>query len=325
MTANDYAKRYNRARNERPFLTYQAMKRIHSIYREWGMTLAGIIREGDLSNGQLAFDTEADFQRALLEASAAIGDALRKEIPDLIASVAELSVAIETQFMVDAWADLGPKLTAEGLEGMFRLATERAIATSLYTPIGGQSFLSRVPNISKNFSDDVVSLVQAAIAQGRDVGKIASDINVFVKDGKAFTIQRWGEILEPQSAELLRRIKFDKVDYRALRLARTELGRALMETAKVNGLANPGGSGWWDWVRVNAIDWGCACPANAANSPYLFDDIPPYAHPNDMCYIRQRLKDGNLFRDQLKRWSNGESVPEIDAWYRTKYLPAQSA
>lgn len=301
------------------------MKRIHSVYREQGMIVASIIRDGELSGSQLTFTTEADFQRALLEASAVIGEALRKEIPDLINSVGELSIAIETEFMVDAWNELGPKLTAEGFESMFRLATDRAIATSLYTPFKGESFLSRVPNISKNFSDDIVSLVQAAIAQGRDLGKIASDINVFIKDGKAFTINRWGDILEPRSKELLKRIRFDKVDYRALRLARTELGRALEKTALDNGAANPGALDLYDWVRVNAIDWGCVCPGNAANGPYPRDEYPTDRHPNCFCYPRVRLKDGNLFRDQLKRWSNGESVPEIDAWYRSKYLPVQGA
>lgn len=301
------------------------MKRINAVYRDWGQKIAAILRDGSLSGSQLTFTTQQYFERALLEASAAIGDALRTEIPSLINSVGELSIAIETEFMVDAWGDLGSRLTADGLESMFRLATTRAIATSLSAPFKGETFLARVPNISKNFSDDVVSLVQAAIAQGRDLGKIAADVNVFVKDGKAFTIKRWGEILEPGSSALLKRIRFDKVDYRALRLARTELGRALEKTALNNGPMNPGAFDLYDWVRVNAIDWGCVCPDNAANGPYTRDEYPGDRHPNCFCYPRVRLKDGREFRDQLKRWANGESVPEIDAWYRSKYLPALGA
>jgi len=113
------------------------------------------------------------------------------------------------------------------------------------------------------------------------------------------------------------------VNYRDLRLARSELGRGLQETAKANGPNNPGGSGWYDWVRVNAIDWGCNCPANAANSPYRLEDFPPYDHPNDMCYCRQRMKDGNDFRRELETWTRGEPNADLDRWYRERYLPGQ--
>lgn len=106
-------------------------------------------------------------------------------------------------------------------------------------------------------------------------------------------------------------------------LVRSELGRGLQETAKANGPNNPGGSGWYDWVRINVIDWGCNCPSNAANGPYLLENFPPYDHPNCSCVCRQRMKDGNDFRRELEAWVNGEPNADLDRWYVEKYLPGQ--
>lgn len=323
MTQAEYQSAYAKARKLWPNLTAKTMRKIKVVYREQGEIISKIIASGTINNGALDQDTQRKLDHALLVASAEVGNVLREEIPALLTTAAGMGVAIETRFLTEAWGKLGPKLTESGIKSMFSKATEQAITQTLSTGLNGQSFWANVPNVSRYFSDDVVNMVRAALDQGRDAGKIAEDVNRFIKDGKRLTIKRWGENLEPGSKELLKRIKFDRVDYRALRLARSELGRGLMETAKANGLANPGGTGWWDWVRFNVIDWGCNCPANAANGPYEYDNIPPYDHPNCQCVIRQRLKDGNAFRDELKRWANGESVPELDEWYRKSYVGNQ--
>lgn len=323
MTQAEYQSAYARARKLWPNLTAKTMRKIKSVYREQGRIFASIIASGTITNGTLDQDTQRKLDHALLVASAEVGNVLREEIPALLTTAAAMGVAIETRFLTEAWGTLGPRLSESGIKSMFFRVTEQAITQSLSTGLGGQSFWANVPNVSRYFSDDVVNMVGAALGQGRDVGKIAEDVTKYIKDGKLLTIKRWGEILNSESKELLKRIRFDQVDYRALRLARSELGRGLMETAKANGLANPGGTGWWDWVRFNVIEWGCNCPANAANGPYEYDNIPPYDHPNDQCIIRQRMKDGNTFRNELKRWANGESVPELDEWYRSKYVGNQ--
>lgn len=323
MTAAEYIAALNRARNQRPTLTAATMRKIRAIYREQGQKVAAIIREGGKDGDQLDRETHHKVDQALLEGSAAVGQVLRDEIPALIASVAALSIDIETRFMWDAWNENGEQITEAGLRKMFKVYSDKAIQASMTEIIKGENFLMRVPNISRYFSDDVVSMVQAALAQGRDVGKIAADVNVFIKDGKQLTISRWGDILEPRSSELLKRIRFDKVDYRALRLARTELGRALEKTALTNGAINPGALDLYDWVRVNAIDWGCVCPGNAANGPYPRAEYPTDRHPSCFCYPRVHLRDGTEFRDELKRWANRESVPALDSWFRGTYLPAQ--
>lgn len=324
MTSESYISAYAKERKNWPQLTNATRKKIKAQYIAAAKNIADIIREGSLVDGQLDGATQRRLDQAILEGSQAIGDAMRSEISALLTTAAAGYVAIETAFVADAFRDLTERVTKDGIEKMFAKVARETVQRSLNSPLAadGMVFWSRVPNISKEFGDDVVNMVRAAINEGRDLGKIAADINKYVKDGKAGTIHRWGEVIEPDSKRLLKRVP-EQVDYRALRLARSELGRGLQETTKANGPNNPGGSGWYDWVRINVIDWGCVCPSNAANGPYQLGDIPGYAHPHCQCFIRQRMKDGNDFRSELEAWSRGEPNETLDKWYREKYLPNQ--
>jgi len=325
MTASEYVSRYGKERKQWPQLTNATRKKIKAEYIAAAKAIADIIRDGELVNGELSFDTQRKLDQAILEGSRAIGDAMREHIPALLTTAAAGYVAIETAFVADAFSDMTSLVTKDGIEKMFAKVARETVQRSLNMPFytrnkagvmvsDGLVFWSRVPNISKEFGDDVVNLVRAAINEGRDLGKIAADINKYVKDGKTGTIHRWGEVIEPDSKRLLRRVP-EQVDYRALRLARSELGRGLQETAKANGPNNPGGSGWYDWVRINVIDWGCACPSNAANGPYQVDNIPQYDHPN--CHPEGTMVMTNRGEIPIKTVLPGDFVVSHDGtWNR---------
>jgi len=322
MNKAEYISAYAKARRQWPFLTAKAMKAIHAAYTEAGRKIADAIRDGELADGALSFETQQAVDRAILEGSAAIGEAIREGVPKLLTTAAKGYAAIETGYLVAALGDAAGKITAEGVGKMFEKVSADSVLRSLNT-VGadGRIFWGRVPNVSRYFGDDVVNMVRAAINEGRDLGKVAADVNKYIKDGKAGTIHRWGAI-EPDSAKLLKRVP-EHVDYRALRLARTELGRGIEATALQNGLTNPGSTGLYDWVRVNSIDWGCTCPTNAANGPYTYDNYPTDRHPNCFCFPRPVMKNGSDFRKELQDWANGEANTGLDSWYTGTYLPAQ--
>lgn len=322
MTSAEYSSLYAQLKRKYPGLTQKAMAVIRKAMAEAGRKVADILREGTLDGSGLSWETQRQIDQSLLESSQDIADSMRTSIPELLATAGGLSVAVEVAFLSEAMAKVS-KVSLEGLQKLFEKTMGQAVQSSLnFVGPDGFSLWGRIPNVSSQFGDDIVNLVRAAIDQGRDLGKIAADVNKYIKDGKASTIHRWGENIKPDSARLLRRVP-ERVDYRALRLARSELGRGLMETAKANGQANPGATGWYDWVRLNSIDWGCECPNNQANSPYLLADFPAYSHPNCSCTCRAVLKDGAEFREDLKAWANGESSPDLESWYQSTYLPAQ--
>jgi len=208
LTQSEYVAKYAAARKQWPQLTNATRKKIKAEYIAAGLAIAAIIREGELVNGELSFDTQRRLDQAILEGSQAIGDAMRTEIPSLLTTAAAGYVAIETAFVADAFRDLTERVTKDGIEKMFAKVARETVQKALNSPLAadGLVFWSRVPNISKEFGDDVVNLVRAAINEGRDLGKIAADINKYVKDGKAGTIHRWGEVIEPDSKRLLRRV-----------------------------------------------------------------------------------------------------------------------
>lgn len=324
MTAEDYRKALVQARDNWPKLTAPTKRKIRAAYVKAGRDIAEVLRNGTLVDGQLDAATQRAFDQAVLVASSEIAEAMRTEIPAMILTGALALSAIEAELLTSSFGGVfGRGVTPEGIARAFDKVARDTVTKSLSTILDdGYNFWGRVPNVSRDFGDDVVNLVRAAIDQGRDLGKIAADVNVYIKDGKAFTIKRWGENLAPRSSELLRRIRFDRVDYRALRLVRSEFGRGLMEEGKEFGTNNPACSGWFDWVRVNTIEYGCECPANAAGSPYLLENFPPYAHPNCGCMCRPVLKNLTDFKRDLRAWVNGEPNAELDGWITGTYRSA---
>lgn len=322
MTQAEYQAEYSRQRRQWPFMTAKTMKAIHAAYAEAGRKIADIIRNGELVDGALSFDTQRQVDQAILEGSRAIGDAMRDGIPALLTTGALGYAAIETAYLVDALGDASGKITAAGVEKLFTATSEASVLRSLNTVTDGQIFWSRVPNIAKQYGPDMVNFVRAGINEGLDLAKIAKGVTDYTAYGKIRAAKRWGENLKIGSKALLRRCP-ETIDYRALRLARSELGRGLQVTAREMGNNNPGCTGFFKWVRINSLDYGCVCPDYAAHEPYAYSDVPSYPHPNCMCIVRPVLKDGNEFRNDLQRWVNGEQNETLDKWYTEKYLPKQ--
>ncbi len=325
MTQTDYQKRYAEARRTWPTLTAKTRRKIKQAYTSAGELIAEVLRNGAIdASGNLDFETQRELEVAIMEGSAEIGRSIRENVPELVLAGSLTLTAIDSAFLTEAMEKAGvTKVGTKGIASLFDRVASSTVNSSLnFVRADGYNFWGRIPNISKLFGDDAVNFVRAGISQGRDLGKLAVDVTKYIQDGKKQTVHRWGDVIEPDSKRLLKRVP-ESVDYRALRLARSELGRAVQETGKEAGRNNPGALDLYDWIRINTQIHDCVCPDNAANGPYKYVDIPGYAHPNCYCIIRVRLRDGNDFREELKRWSNGEPNERLDAWYQSTYLPAQ--
>ena len=179
----------------------------------------------------------------------------------------------------------------------------------------GYTYSQRIWNVGIEYQNDIKRLISTDLALNRDLVETAKDLQAYVK-GKPQLAKRWGDLIEGNKA-LFRRLR--NVDYRALRLVRSELYASLQSVSALSGAVNPGCSGWYDWIRQSTIDWGCNCPDNAAGSPYMLNDLPGYDHPNCYCIIRPRLRNRKGFVNDLTNWSNGASVDYIDDWYYNYY------
>ncbi|MDR1952371.1 MAG: hypothetical protein LBQ37_02505 [Elusimicrobiota bacterium] len=163
----------------------------------------------------------------------------------------------------------------------------------------------------KNAEEQILNTIWAARAQGRDLAKVAKDLEGLIA-GKEKILGSWGK-LKPGTAEYVKRLGKAGIDYRALRITRTEAYRAMNDSIKEADKLNPATTGKFDWILTPSRDeWNCACEDYAAGGPYTEAGLPIIpAHPNCTCQIRPVLKDWEEFKKEVMR---GEGLSDLTDW-----------
>jgi hypothetical protein len=178
--------------------------------------------------------------------------------------------------------------------------------------------LDKKPGLAQRWVTDAKNVVTLGLAQGRDVLKIAQDLMIYSAQGKTKLMQRYGELVRG-TAKFAKRIpKF--VDWRALRIARSELYVSLQDASKIQGKLNPAVL-MYIWNLTAGAVHKCICPDLAANSPYPENEIPDFPHSNCLCWISHQILSRTRFVDDLVDWGKGVSIPYLDNWYNQYYLP----
>jgi hypothetical protein len=99
------------------------------------------------------------------------------------------------------------------------------------------------------------------------------------------------------------------IDYRTMRIMRTETAAALAD--RQEGIARNSDicTGKVDWVLQKGRDgWNCNCAEYAAEGPYDVDNLPgPIPnHPNCNCQLRPHLKSDAEIREEFRRRTAAE-------------------
>ena len=103
----------------------------------------------------------------------------------------------------------------------------------------GLGLSDRIWRVGIDYKTQISRVISAGFAQGRDPAKIARDIRGYIKEGKEYLAKSYGPKLKQGTREFFSRIR-KSVDYRALRLVRSELYMSLQDAALLSGKANPG-------------------------------------------------------------------------------------
>jgi hypothetical protein len=316
VTSAEYQQAYIRARKQWPNLTRQAMIELRRTYQAAGRLAAAAVR--DSTRAGLSSITSAQYsqlQRQLMEGVNRINVALAAKAPAVVKTGFQTYAKIETRYLIDSVRRAGatqaipPVLIRQFYVGLSNRVVEDVIRRVFSN---GYSFSTRVWNAAMDFNTQINQVVSTGLAMNRDVVSIARDINVYVREGKFSVMKRYGSLIRGQS-DFTRRIRL-KVDYRALRLVRSELGASLQNASVQMGELNPASTHIYDWVRVNTEEWNCVCPELEENSPYRTESVPGYPHSNCMCQVRPRLMNNNVFVADLQRWVAGADVPYIGDW-----------
>lgn len=307
MTKNEYTQAYINARKKTIRLMRIVKAEIAKMYKIKGDELAKLLNDKQLD----ALD------KALAKTASEIATETGEYAAVTVKRGVEISAGIHEQYL----ADLLPfgNVTADGIKAMFLQAVD-ILTASMTIRIweDGYTFSERIWRVGEKWQDDIKRIVTIGLRNSRPVEDIAQDIQVYIKDGKIKLAKRYGQ-LDPTSRQFFERIG-SKVDYRALRLVRSELYASLQEADALMGKINPGCNGLYEWVMEQGRQhWSCGCPDNAANGPYEYTALPDFPHPNCRCQVRPILRDVDEFKRDLQAWSNGQGVDYIDKWYNSYY------
>ena len=320
MTRKEYETAYRSVRKASPKLLKTAMTQVRQAYITAGDKVAAELRLAQLSGtSDLTIKSWQQIEMQLKEGVLDITKSLSDETPIAVENVASQLSAVDEKWLTDANMAANAGLSAVKIRNMF-IGVNHEVLSNMATRMfaDGYTFSERVWRVGEAFPTDIKQVILSGLAQGRDPVKIADDLSEYLVGGKAKLMKRYGR-LEAGTKQFAKRIP-KNVDYRAMRLVRTELYASLKEAGVLAGQRNPGAYDLYDWImQAGRADWDCACPDLAHGSPYTAEQVPIQPHPHCGCYLMPRLRDADEFVDDLKRWSEGESVDYLDEWNDTYY------
>lgn len=326
-----YQKRYADARKAAMNMSSANRAKLAQVYKEAADEAAAIVKSS-VARGlsQLTIDHWRSLRNQLRAAARIINQGVEDNATNLINEVSKRFTAIDADY-VSSMArragaeDLITKVGTNAMAAQLNTRVVRSFTARVWSD--GFTFSQRVwgpQGIGEDWLERMRMTIATGLALGRDPVKIARDIQVYTADGKTALVKRWGK-LERGTAEFAKRLP-NNLDWRAVRVVRSELYASLQDAAVIAGEANPGTTGYYDWIlQPDREHWGCVCASYASGGPYKAGNLPIYPHPNCMCRVQPQLMNSATFVNDLARWSKGESVPYIDAWYNNTYKPAQAA
>ncbi len=339
MTEAEYKKRYRAARDSFQNITAKEKRLLKKVYRDAASLAADAVRNAELSGfSQLTVDSFNHLERALHEGGAIIGTATQDSLPVMINQAYGRYVDIDAAYLGDAFAaaGAGDLLTEAGVRNMARAVNLRLVnATVRRIYSDGYNFSERIWSTGRKvvngrklwigmngaYQDSIKQVISLGLAQGRDIFKIAKDIEVYAKSNKIGLMKRYGRLVAGTS-EFRKRIP-KNIDWRAVRLVRSELYASLQAASIEQGRINPASNGWYDWRLTPGALHSCICPDLSEASPYRAEDIPDFPHSNCMCSVIPHLVNQQEFTQSLKRWiADPQSEPGLNTWYNSIYLPA---
>lgn len=162
-------------------------------------------------------------------------------------------------------------------------------------------------NYNKQSIEQIEKIVAKGLAANKGSSKIAKDLAKFVrptaaKSARVITwVDKYGRVEKYYPG---------RVDYNALRLARTMLQHGYQQSLHMTLDGNPFLRGY-RWIANGSRP--CPICEERDNQIYAPDDLP-FDHPNGMCDFEPIFDDPDYMASRLANWTKGVSDEEIDGW-----------
>jgi hypothetical protein len=321
MTESDYLKLYRQARSQTALVSLRAQVAIRSIFLKASKQTTDKLRDA-LNPGKREL-SESEWLSLRSElADKTITDRITNTTIAAISAGTGLYIAINAKYLKDALPS-NNRVSVNGINKLASIQKQKAIDSLKQRTYGnGKTFSTRVWDAKAVYDDTIKKIVQEGIRIGRDPAKIAQDITVYTSDGREALAKRWAS-LERGTSEWTKRLP-KNIDWRAIRVIRSELQATLQKEQLLAGESNPGSTQMYKWILGPGLDHCDEC-IDYSSQTFTKENIPSYPHPHCGCIIQPVLRDRETFVRDLKEWVNGntENTRYITDWYNGVYMPAQ--
>lgn len=247
-----------------------------------------------------------DYKKELTRVKRELAKKITKSTRGFITKAAKVGTETEQQILskVFEFAGIDP---GNHFKTMFSQVQDKVvkdiISGNLYKD--NKTLSSRIWNYGNEFERDIQYTVNQAILEKKSAIELAKDLEKYVKE-PAKRGSDWGRCYP--------NLRSKKVDYNAMRLARTSINHAYQNSSIQSSNMNP---------FVEGIEWrsalihGRTCDLCSERHGKIFpkDDVP-LDHPNGLCTMIPYIPDDlDTVADELKKWLDGGSNSKLDLWY----------
>lgn len=213
---------------------------------------------------------------------------------------------------------LGDFFARPGLRAFYHSVNNRAVVAFATRAYGddGLKLSDRVWQIGRSYRDEVRSALGDGIARGQDARRLAAEVQRHLHPDR----------VTPHSLSVRRRLHLSsRIDYRAMRLARTEMGNAFREATILGHSTAPSYLGsQWELSAAHPFEDECDELAQGEDGFgfYSFGNEPLAPHPNCMCVLTPVHQSDRDFEARLERWlDDPASDRALEEWHQTTIAP----
>lgn len=301
---NEYERIALETRKKVSKLTLEQQRQLLNLYESTIDSLATKITKA--KDKSLTKRWLLDYKKELTKAKKELTKEISKSIRGFMTKVAKTGTETEQQILskVFEFASIDP---GNHFKTMFSHVQDKVvkdiISGNLYKD--NKTLSSRIWNYGNEFEGDIQYTVNQAILEKKSAIELARDLEKYVKD-PAKRSSDWGRCYP--------NLRNKKVDYNAMRLARTSINHAYQNSSIQSSNMNP---------FVEGIEWrsalihGRTCDLCSERHGKIFpkDDVP-LDHPNGLCTMIPYIPDDlDTVADELKKWLDGGSNSKLDLWY----------
>lgn len=250
-----------------------------------------------------------DYLKELEKAKKELAKELNKSIKGYTTKAAKIGTEAEQQILSKAFklAGIDP---GDHFTTMFSRVQDKVvkdiISGNLYKD--KKTLSQRIWNYANEFGQDIQYMINRGLLEKKSAIELAEDLEQFVKE-PARRETDWGKVYP--------NLKNKRVDYNAMRLARTSINHAYQTASIQSSNMNPFVEGI-EWRSALIHGRTCDLCRERHGKIYPVDDVP-LDHPNGLCtmipYIPKSL---NEVAAELRDWIDGGTNRKLDIWY-SKY------